>query len=291
MRSTLLNTILVQVSHTTHSINSPGYGRTWLLPLVIGLCVSFMTISAYAEFLVVEDFENLTHGTINGQNEWVATSGSGEVVADSVDNSNQALKVSTESGRLYKSVKVAQGTRRMLFLRLRYQEHGRFSFGLSHLAAPYEFSDFGPELGMAADTAVNPENNFRVANGLLSTGIYDELTTLAPGTWYNTWILIDTTSNTYQIWMNSIPGGDARSSDQLKNSVGASLFGFRTGSTKDLLNFYIKTGGGTSPIDGRFYLDDIFLEDTGNINLNNPLTKDKSGQPSLSWLLLLLLKT
>lgn len=289
MRSPLLNTILDHISHTTHSITPPVCRRTWLLPLVVALCANLMTISAYAEFLVVEDFEGLTRSTINGQNDWVATSGSGEVVVDPVDNSNQALKVSTESGRLYKSTNVDQGTRRMLFLRLRYQEHGRFSFGLSHLAAPYEFSDFGPELGMASDTAGTPENNFRVANGLLSTGIYDELTTLAPGTWYNTWILIDTTSNTYQVWMNSIPGGDAQASDQLINSVAENLFGFRTGSTIDLLNFYIKTGGGTSPIDGRFYIDDIFLEDTGNINLNNPLTKAKNGH-TLSWLLLLLLK-
>jgi hypothetical protein len=110
-----------------------------------------------------------------------------------------------------------------------------------------------------------------VANGL-TTGVYDVLEALAPTTWYNTWVLVDTTSDTYQVWMNSVPGGDAQASDQLANDVAESLFGFRTPTPTDLINFFIKTGGGASPIDGRFYIDDIYLEDTNGINLNNPVS-------------------
>ena len=89
MRSPLLNTILDQISRTIHSINPPVCGCTWRLPLVVALCANLITISAYAEFLVVDDFEDLIRSTINGQNDWVATSGSGEVVVDPVDNSNE----------------------------------------------------------------------------------------------------------------------------------------------------------------------------------------------------------
>ena len=49
------------------------------------------------------------------------------------------------------------------------------------------------------------------------------------------------------------------------------LFGFRTSPGRDLNNFFIKTGGGSSPVYGRFYLDDIYLENTADTNLSNPL--------------------
>ncbi|MEA2079375.1 MAG: VPLPA-CTERM sorting domain-containing protein, partial [Pseudomonadota bacterium] len=200
---------------------------------------------------------------------WALTSG--EVVLDPAGGSNQVLKVSTESGTLDKAASVAQDTTRMLFLRFRFEEHGRYSFGLSHLLNPDEYSDFGPESGMADATASDPNNDFRVANGL-TDGIYDELATLVPGTWYNTWTLVDNTSETYEVWMNSDPGGDAQASDQLSNDAPETVFGFRTKADADLINFFIKTGGGNSPVDGRFYIDDIYLEDTDDINLNNPVS-------------------
>jgi hypothetical protein len=240
-----------------------------------GLCAGLMVVSAQAAFQLVENFDgdSLTLGDINGQNDWVASPGSNELELDPAGGSNQVLKVLTESGILHKAASVAQGTTRMLFLRVRFEEHGAFSFGLSHLFNPDEFSDFGPELGMAAANANDPGNDFRVANGL-TTGIYDVLETLVPTTWYNTWVLVDTTSDTYEVWMNLDPGGDAQASDQLSNDVAETLFGFRTATAADLINFYIKTGGGDSPVDGRFYIDDIYLEDTDDTNLNNPLGGD-----------------
>jgi hypothetical protein len=148
-------------------------------------------------------------------------------------------------------------------------EPGTYSFGLSHLLNPDEFSDFGPELGMAAETAGDPGNDFRVANGS-TIGIYDVLETLTPGTWYNTWVLVDHSADTYQVWMNADPGGDAQASDQMANDAAETVFGFRTATASDLINFFIKTGGGSSPVDGRFYIDDIYLENTGATNLSNP---------------------
>jgi hypothetical protein len=234
-----------------------------------GLCAGLMVVSAQAAFQLVEDFDSLTLGDINGQNGWVASLNSNGVELDPAGGSNQVLKVLTESGTLKKAASVAQGTTRMLFLRFRFEEHGAFSFGLSHLLNPDEFSDFGPELGMAAETAGDPANDFRVANGS-TTGIYDVLETLVPGTWYNIWVLVDTTADTYQVWMNSEPGDNAQAGDQLSNDAAETVFGFRTATAADLINFFIKTGGGASPVDGRFYIDDIYLEDTGATNLGNP---------------------
>ncbi len=228
MQSSLLDTMLGKIFFTIRSLGCQRCRGTWILSLLAGFCVNFIAIHAYADFQAVETFENLALGTINGQNDWVASPASGEVTLDPSDNSNQVLKVSTESGRLYKAASIAEGAKRMLFLRFRYQEHGRFSFGFSHLATPFEYSDFGPELGMAADSAGIPKNTFRVANSFSLTGIYDDVTLLSAGIWYNMWVFTDTLADTYQVWINSSPHENAQASDQLTNSVGKNLFGFFT---------------------------------------------------------------
>ena len=277
-------------SNTPDSVHAARYRRVRFLLIVAGLCAGFLIVAnAHAAFQVVEDFDSLTFGNISGQNGWFATSGSGEVVLDPGGDSNRVLKATTESGILHKATSVAQGTKRMLFLRFRFEEHGRFSFGLSHLSNPDEFSDFGPELGMAADTASDPNNDFRVANGLFPPGIYDVLRTLGPGIWYNIWILVDNSSDTYQVWMNSNRGGNAQITDQLENNATEREFGFRTSTVKGLINFFIKTGGGKSPVEGRFYIDDIYIEDTDDTNLNNPIANPIALTQYLPWLLLLLL--
>ena len=85
--------------------------------------------------------------------------------------------------------------------------------------------------------------------------------------------------------MNSDPGGAAHATDQLENSAAEDLFGFRTATEKDLVNFFVKTGGGNSPVTGRFYIDDIYLEDTDKVNLDNPLGSGEPGTGSdATWL-------
>ncbi len=273
-----------------HAIFTHVYSpwHTKFLFNVVGLCAGiFITVSAQGAFQVLDNFDSLILGDIRGQNDWIATSGSGEIILDPAGDGNQFLKVNTDSGILHKTTKVAKGSTRMLFLRFRLEEHGEFSFGFSHLLNPFQYSDFGPELGMASATNSDPRNEFRVANSL-TKGTYDIVKKLVPDSWYNIWILIDNTSATYQVWMNSIPGSDAQASDQLRNSEVESLFGFRTPTDKDLIKFFIKTGTNKSPVDGRFYLDDIHLENSDGINLNNPLVRLTQPRICLSWLFLLL---
>ena len=277
MKSYLSGTIHSYFIQVSQSLSAARTGRSRFMPFIAGMCAWFMLASAQAAFQRVESFDSLALGNISGQNGWVASAGSNEVVLDPAGGINQVLKVFTESGTLYKAASVKQGTTRMLFLRLRFQEHGRYSFGLSRLSHPNEYSDFHPELGMEAATTSDPRNEFRVANGLSPNQVYNELTMLLPGTWYNVWVLLDNTpdpdagvSGTYEVWVNSVPGGDAQASDQLENDLAENVFGFRTATAGDLINFYIKTGGGDSPVDGRFYIDDIYLETTDAINLSNP---------------------
>lgn len=257
------------------TVKAAGSGRTRMLSRIVSLFAGLLVINAQAAFQLVEDFDNLTLGNIDGQNSWVDAGNSGQVIIDPDNGANQALVVNTESGVLRRALTVVEGTSRMLFLRFRFEEHGAYSFGLSPLVTPDEYSDFSPELGMASATASDPNNDFRVANGT-TLNIYDVLETLAPSTWYNVWIMVDTLSNTYQVWLNADPEGAADSADLLDNDAAETVFGFRVIGSGDLLNFFIKTGGGTSPVGGRFYLDDIYLEDTDALNLSYP--QDSSGE-------------
>ena len=273
MNSQLWDAAPTGLDRASHSLKTTRTWRTGFLSYTAVLCAGLLAASAQAAFQAVDTFDNLNLGTINGQSGWSVSGTSGEVVLDPAGGSNQALEVSTESGTLEKAMTIARNTTRMLFLRLRFEEHGRYSFGASFASNPEEFVDFSAELGMAAATTDDPANDFRVANGL-SNEIYDVLTTLVPGTWYNVWVLINNTTDSYEVWLNSVPGGDAQTGDQQDNGDGATSFGFRTAAGTDLQSFFIKTGGGSSPPDGRFYLDDIYLEDTGEANLSNPTDPD-----------------
>ena len=279
-----MNTRLSRVVRTgrvcaSHAINT---ARTWSARFLLCtgvLCAGLMMVNAQAAFRAVETFDSLNLADVNGQNGWDSDPGIAEVVLDPSGSSNQVLEVLTESGELFKAAQVAAGTTRMLFLRLRFEEHGRYSFGLSFASNPTEYIDFQPELGMAAATTSDPGNDLRVANGL-GTEIYDELKKLVPGIWYNVWVLVNNDTETYEVWLNSNPGGSATASNKLSNSAGDTLFGFRKTPGTDLKNFFIKTGGGSSPVNGRFYIDDIYLENTGSTNLNNPTSGDTDPVPT-----------
>ena len=251
------------------------------------LCTSLLLIdgigSVRAAFVSVENFESLALGSVDGQNGWVDGGGSGQVSWDPMGGYNRVLQVDTESGVLHREAVVAQDTFRMMFLRFRFEEHSRYSFGLSSLNLPSEYDDFGPEMGMAAATELDPSNEFRVANGN-TTGIYDVLDTLVPNIWYNTWVLVDNLNDAYSVWLNSVQGGDADPvADKLDNDAGQTLFAFRSAVNADLVNFFIKTGGGASPVPGQFYIDDIYLETTDAMNLSNPAVVPI---PSAAFLLL-----
>ena len=279
-----MNTRISRVVRTGRDCASHSYktGSTWrarFLAHMAALCAGLLVVSAQAAFQVVDTFDDLNLGTIDGQNGWSISGTTGEVVLDPAGGSNQALEVSTESGTLEKAMTIASNTTRMLFLRFRFEEHGSYSFGASFASNPAEFVDFSAELGMAAATTGDPNNDFRVANGS-STGIYDVLTTLVPGTWYNVWVLINNTDESYEVWLNSVPAGDAQASDQQDNDQAETSFGFRTAAGTDLKSFFMKTGGGSSPPNGRFYIDDIYLEDADGRNLGNP-TGDSSATASV----------
>ncbi|MBN2021156.1 MAG: PEP-CTERM sorting domain-containing protein [Pirellulales bacterium] len=227
----------------------------------IALAVGCLAIGpAFGGFVLVEDFEDLNLGSIKNQDGWYASSPTSQVVTMPGEGDNQSLQVVAEPATLHRSAVIPQGETRMLFLRFRFEGQHNYSFGMSHLASPVEFSDFGPELRKRAAL-----NRFDVHDG----NNYTELTELEQATWYNLWVLVNNDADNAQIWLHDRPGEAALPSDQL-DAEGQTAFGFRTGGLSDLINFYIKAADGGSGNDP-LWIDDIHLETTGAVNLANPV--------------------
>ncbi len=224
-----------------------------------------------ASFRLFDNFEDENIALINGQDGWVSWGGDNQVVADPANAGNQVLYVPSSSSVVRKSLLddnlgIPDGTVRMMFMRLRVSNKQTFSVGVSGLIAPAEFSDFAPEIGMA-----NSSQNLDLRVWDNEEGNYEILTQLESDKWYNMWVLVDTLSNHYQIWLNDTPGEPATASDQLTSSDGDATFDFRSGSQSNLRTFYIKTAGGSSGVNlGPVYFDDIHFENITSLNLSNP---------------------
>jgi len=231
-------------------------------------CLAFLALglgpgagAAQAEFMLVENFEGLELGSIDGQNGWDASGLGGDVVTLLGQGDNQVLELTVSTGVLRKGLTIPQGETRMLFLRFRFDGSHNYSLGMSHLSAPTEYSDFGPEL-----RRVTAMDRLEIHNGLN----YDVLAELDSVTWHNLWALVDNASGTTQVWLHTRDAEAAEAGDQL-DADGQTVFNFRTFSGQDLVNFYLKAADGGSGRDP-LWLDDIYIENVdGSVNLANPV--------------------
>jgi hypothetical protein len=237
-------------------MKSISAGAWFAAPLVAAL----LAVSpACADFVLVEDFDDLLAGPIDDQGGWYAQNDTSVVTADPADEENLVLAVTTDSTHLHREALLLDGTVRMLFFRFRLGGQQNFSVGMSGSTFPDQFGEFEPELGMS-----NSTTELRINDG----GMYDILTVLEPDTWYNCWMLINNIDDNTQVYLHAREGDAAETADQL-DSEGQTVFEFRSGSAGNLLTYFIKTGGGSGP-SGPLYLDDIYLENTNALNLSNP---------------------
>jgi hypothetical protein len=235
-----------------------------MLFLVVAPFLFVPVDAAKASFITIETFEGLALGPIDDQNGWVAASETSTVASDPAGGDNQVLSVITESTRLHKGALVLSDTVRMLFLRFRYADQLNFSLGMSDQLYPTQFGDFEVELSMT-----NATSELRINDD----GGYEVIDELAPSIWYNCWLYIDNAADETQVWLHQRNGEPATAEDQL-DADDQIYFAFRSGTSADLKNFFIKTGGGSGLV-GPLYIDDIYLEDTDALNLSNP-----SAQPT-----------
>lgn len=141
-----------------------------------------------------------------------------------------------------------------LFLRF-YTETDSFNntFGLSSNAAPTAFGDMNVMLRVNAGL-------FDVRSG----GSFTPGVAIQSGTWYNVWAVIDQTTDTFDVYLNSGLAGATAANLVAEGAA------FRVGTTNPLVSFVALVQGYTgAPAENKVRLDDIYLFD--GVVLSNPI--------------------
>lgn len=228
--------------------------------MLAGMLVVLAAGAAHAGFRVVEDFDDLAVGAIGDRGGWIAPASTSAVAVDPADPDNHVLEVTTASTFLFHDLLLPADAVRMMFLRFRFADQLNASFGLTDAAIPTQFGDFEVELAL---------NNTRGELRVNDDGVYDDVALVEAGVWYNVWIYVDNAKDEFGVWMHDRDGEPATAGDRLLAGTQKS-FGFRGFFSGDLVNFFIKTGGGDG-VDGPLYLDDIQLETSAALDLANPV--------------------
>jgi hypothetical protein len=129
------------------------------------------------------------------------------------------------------------------------------------------YSDYEAQLRLKQGTGNTFDidaRNGSVFSSTLATG-------LSLNTWYNVWMVIDQTTDTYDIYMNT--GADAATAS---NKLNATPLAFRNGTTSDLNTFLALAA--SSPIDNGVRVDDLYFFE--GLDLTNPTEGFIAG---ISW--------
>jgi hypothetical protein len=223
---------------------------------------------------LVDDFETYSAGTVAGG----ATGG----VWTGVGNTAVAPAIESVAGNLVMSLSAGAGqsttwrtlptpladaTTATLYMRVRANTNSPdVSFGLSDVATPTSASDFSQF-----------ETQFRLIPGAAAgivdiearnaDAFQDLVTDITVGTWYNVWMVINSTTDTWDAYVNT---GTADAT--IANQVGSSL-AWRNGANSDPLATFLSMSGASGNLEAS--LDDIHL------NLGTVLTNFTPEPPVL----------
>lgn len=223
--------------------------------------VLFGSGSADAAFVLVEDFNALSTGGVNGQNGWTADSATVNVIDTApASASDKALQNGDNSTEAYKTIPtIADGATGTAF----------FQFHLTSLTPGQSWGLADSSIGATAfdsyrpQIALNAAGNFVALDGGSSAAI--DNVSLSTGVWYSIWMVTNNASNDYQVY---IQGGSIASQTQLTAS-GDGTFAFRNTETSSaaLTNFLFARGTGTAD---SVAIDNLYVDNAGQ-NLANPI--------------------
>ncbi|MGJ8696776.1 MAG: lamin tail domain-containing protein [Verrucomicrobiaceae bacterium] len=230
--------------------NEPFDDSGWL---TVKTGVGFDQGGGPSGFELVENFDGLNAGALDGQGGWSASAATVTVANDPANVENQVMSQAGDNVRAFKGISIPQGETATVFYRIRREGIIDASIGTSDVVTPgTAYSDFETQL----NNQKNDIWNVRDAGG------FTAVDTFADNTWYEVWMVIDNASDTYEVHMK---GGALTERTQL-DAGAQTVFGFRNGSaTNAIENFFARTGNGTT---GAMLIDDIYLA-TGE-NLANP---------------------
>jgi len=238
-----------------------------LLPLLTA--GAFAAATSHAALVLVEDFDGGTVGnalgTADNGNTWQtgASAGNATYQNDPAGGSNVVGAFDGTDGlpleKYLDIADIANNTNGTLFYRF-YAPTGagtdafNHAFGLSDVATPNSFGSFETTQQVAGTT---PDLTARNGGG------YDDVGDVTKDTWYNLWMVVDNTADTYDMYVNTGTGG-ALAGDLVANDAA-----FRNGTSSALTTIFFRTGATiTTGLD--VYYDDIYIDTTG-VNLANPI--------------------
>lgn len=240
-----------------------------LLPLLF-----FAPTPLFSAFILVENFDSLATGPLGGQNGWTAGS-LWSVAAAPTGGSGQSgagLFSTSSTQAAYKfldPVITNSNTAATLFFRLRREGLVNTSSGLSDDPAGTLFGNFEAQINSQSGT------NFNVRDA----GVFDNLgaNSFLNTTWYNVWMVVNNTTDTYRLWMDVGNFGSPSTAQTAiadpNGGAGDFEFTFRNsggGLESNPLNGVLFAIGSDANSNGTFYIDDIYV-DTAGQNLTNPV--------------------
>ena len=233
-------------------------------------------LSFAAASLVIDDFESYAAGDVRDEASppWTAHAGTTLADIETEGGGNQVLTFGSDS---YMGVsrdmpgpgRIDDSTISTLYFRFNSKtDDPDHSFGLADDVdtGGATFSNFEAQVrlvddGGASGTFLLDARDGGAFSAPLASG-------LATETWYNVWMVVDQTTDAYDVYLNT-GAQDADAGDKLN----ASPLNFRNGTTADLR--YLLGLGGPAPLDNGVRYDDVTL--LSGVNLRNPLSGLTSG--------------
>lgn len=218
--------------------------------------IALLTQNALSDFTLVDDFEQLTDGSINTRAGWECADATFTVESTFAGTTSKTLLAGTTSNYASKRIQpVNDGMAGTLYL----------EFYCSDLAC-------NTSVGFADASATPAWNNFRAQISLDAAGVFkarsadqflvlDQSGSLQANTWYSLWIVADNRNDVFRAY---IKGGVFTEQTPLTSGA-ASNFAFRNSfpGTDPLARFAYLHGDKIAGI----VIDNIFV-DTGATNLN-----------------------
>lgn len=215
-------------------------------------------LTAPARAVLLDNFDSYTAGTVaSGVTGGVWTGVGNTAVAPAIESNAGNLVMTLSAAAAQSTVwralpnPIADGATATLYMRVRANTNSPdVSFGLSDIVTPTSASDFSQF-----------ETQFRLIPGATAgivdiearnAGAFQDLVTdIAVGTWYNVWMVINSTTDTWDAYVNT-GTADATAA----NLVGSGL-AWRNGASSNPLTTFLSMAGASGNLEAS--LDDIHL--------------------------------
>lgn len=199
-------------------------------------------------YTVIENFDALTLGSISDQNGWGGSGLDGaSVVFDSDIDDNKILQVRDDAKIFKNFLGIGNNTNGTVYFRIKRDGLVDASVGVSDISSPTEFNDFENQVSFKNDDTIYANNG-----DFLALSVFDQ------DVWNCVWIATNSTTDTYQIYMQ---GGELSQPENLA-SGNLSTFPYLNGEgSDDISTFFISLNNSS----GIFYIDDINYSNSTNL--------------------------